>query len=377
MTGAFLPHEGRYLRIYNQAHTLANSGYNVTIIAWDRLCNLPQRINVDGIDIIRIQHRAPRGVGPRNFRNIWKYNRIAQRMLIEARPDCIHCFNIDTIHAGLKAANILKCKTILDMCEPDYYRGFWKGRYNWLLYFIDRYEMKYARPFNHVFVHNEYQVNKYHSANIRNVTRIGSYPNRSSIVSDLKGIADTDNIVIGRLGSIWKNNCIEEFLSAISMLNNNNQRFRIFLAGKVFDNYQMQFNKLKSKYTNILSIQGSYDNSEIGSLYENIDVSIIVYNKRHFGNITPTKLFESFAHGVPVIVNDVGEMAKIVTEGKCGVVVDESDIDSISNGISDICSDRDTYRKMSENCLRLAESTYCWEANSDQFLLEYENVLGE
>jgi len=376
ITGAFLPHEGRYLRVYNQARALVNGGYHVTILAWDRMCKLPPRVNIDGIDVVRIQHRAPRGVGPRNLHNIWVYNNIARGMLIDATPDCIHCFNIDTIHSGLRASRKLHSNTILDLCEPNYYRGFWKRRYNWLLYFIEMYEAKYAISFDHVFVHNQYQMDKLRASNIQNISKIGSDPNRSSVVQSCRDIKNSERVVIGRLGSIWKNNCIEELLRAIHNINSNSELYELYLAGIVFDNYKEQFAAMQKEYHKYLTVHGSYNIKDVGYIYDSIDVSVIIYNKQQFGNITPTKLFESMAHGVPVVVNDVGEMSEIVLNGNCGVVVDESDDDSICDGIKQICHDPDEYREMSENCIRLISSTYCWEVNQDEFLSVYNNIFG-
>ena len=375
MTESFQPHEGRYLRIYNQAHTLVQAGYDVTIIAWDRECVLEQQVEIDGIKIHRIQIPSPTCKGPRNIGNILKYQKQAIEILLNAKPDCIHCYHLDTIRPGLRAAKVLNCPKILDLCEPNYYRGFWKRRYMWLLPVIEYYEKANIAKFDHVFVHNQYQVDKLRQAGAHRLTQVGSYPNRSLIVEQGRNLSP-EKVVIGRLGSIWKNNCIEELLAATENIDSANQHYELFLAGNVFTNYENEYAQLKQRYNDILTNYGSYNIEDISHVYSQIDLSVIIYNKQLFGNITPTKLFESMAHGVPIVANDVGDMSDIIAEGNCGVIVDESDVDSICQGIDEICRDPETYREMSRNCIEMVNSTYCWEANEDKFVSTYNGILG-
>ena len=48
-------------RVYKEALTLVNSGYEVTILAWDREGTHPLREIVDGIKVERIRVRAKYG----------------------------------------------------------------------------------------------------------------------------------------------------------------------------------------------------------------------------------------------------------------------------------------------------------------------------
>ncbi len=104
---SFQPYQGRYLRVYNEAKTLADSGYDVTLLAWDREGDSPEEELRNGIQIKRFHIPAGVGVGPhRNAFNVWKFNRAAFRYLMKHPFDIVHCHNLDAIVMSLVAARL-------------------------------------------------------------------------------------------------------------------------------------------------------------------------------------------------------------------------------------------------------------------------------
>lgn len=376
---SFKPYEGWYRRVYNEATALVEAGYDVTLLAWDRDCRYYEREIIDGIRIRRFQIPAGVNQGPRNGWNHLKFHRALVSYLMHHEFDVVHCFNFDTMPIGLLAAKWRSKKAVLDLCEPDYYRGFWPSRYNWLLHGVDWLEKTLAKRFDHVFVHNTYQIKKFLSYRISRLTQVGSYPNQSMLAPNHdRPLSDT--VVIGRLGTAYANNGFEELVAAFQKLLDRRSKekegcqYKLRLAGHVFDTYRPTFDSLLEPLGKSLEVTGTYDVADLPQLYREIDISILLYGGESFGNVTPTKLFESMACGVPVVANAIGDVAQIITEGNCGVIVDQYDPDSICEGIEKLASNAELRRTMAANALKLAREKYTWEVVLNNFLSAYRGL---
>ncbi len=379
---SFQPYQGRYLRVYNEAKTLADSGYDVTLLAWDREGDSPEEELRNGIQIKRFHIPAGVGVGPhRNAFNVWKFNRAAFRYLMKHPFDIVHCHNLDAIVMSLVAARLRRKKAVLDLCEPEYY-AFWDSKFSWLLPAINELEIQLAKRFDHLFVHNLYQVRKFRSRGIFCLTQVGSYPNRSMIPNKIRKIGPGE-VVIGRIGTIYENTGMEELIEAFGKLlkkqkkDGKRRSCRLFLAGRVYESFRPTFEALVSPLKESVEVYGPFQATDLSRLYEKIDVSVMIYRKtRWFRNITPTKLFDSLANGVPVVANAIGDIPMILKEGRCGVIVDESDLDSICNGIEKLTNNSSLRFEMAENALGLARDKYTWEACEENFLSQYRSLMG-
>lgn len=378
---SFQPYQGRYLRVLNQLRALARTGRRVTLICWDREGTHPEQETVEGVHIHRLRIPAPIGQGPRkNAPNVIRFNRAAYRYLIEQAPRVIHCFNLDGIGAAYRAARRLKTRAVLDLCEPEYY-ALWKGHYRWLLRVVNGIEKFVARRFDRVFVHNRFQVRKFAAYGIEHVTQVGSYPNRCMIPAE-PAQTRPDRFVIGRLGTIYENNGIEELLAAYRLLleravsREGAPGYHLFLAGKVFDTYRPTFETLVEPFGDTITVHGTFHSADMSELYRGLDLSLVLARRtRWFRNITPTKLFDSMANGVPVLASDIGDVRDVIDEADWGIVVDERDPYSICKGIESVAETPDLRGRMAASALKLAHDVYTWEVCEPAFLERYASLL--
>ena len=103
-------------RVYNEALTLAGNGYSITIIAWDRDGNWPEKETKDGIDIIRV---GPRAEGKKHFiRNIRRFWKNAELAAGQLQFDSVHAHDFDTLPPGWLAARLLRRRVVFDGHEP-------------------------------------------------------------------------------------------------------------------------------------------------------------------------------------------------------------------------------------------------------------------
>lgn len=377
---SFQPHEGWYRRAYNEARALIEEGYEVTLLAWDRWCKSPEDEDVDGIRVHRFQIPAAASRGPANAPRHFVFSRAVYRYIRNNGCDVVHAFNVAALPVGLMAARRGRCKCVADICEPDNFKGFWPPRYNWLTSVVARTEKSLASRFDRIFVHNRHQVSAFRNRGIEHVVQVGSYPDRA-LLRNAPRQQNHQRIILGRLGSVYARNGYEELISGYQSFlegrtaSGDDRSYRLRLAGNVFANYQETFESLVKPVAEHVDITGAYDVSELATLYEQIDISLLFYGKGAFGNVTPTKLFESMACGVPVVVSDTGDMPEIVRQADCGVVVDAEDPASICAGIEKITSNPDRISEMSANAIAAARDLYTWEAIKEQFVAPYRALM--
>lgn len=378
---SFHPSQGRYLRVHNQLRALAAAGYDVRILCWDREGRLPEEETRDGFGIRRFRIPAGVGQGPRRSGlAVLRFNRAVYRALMKDPVDVVHCFNLDAAPAAFLAARRRGARAVLDLCEPEYY-GLWKGGSRALLPLINAVERGLSRRFDQVFVHNRYQVRKFEAYGVPHLAQVGSYPNRSMIPKTVSRTAG-DRFVIGRLGTIYEDNGIEEILEAYRLLLQRESarggapRYHLYLAGRVFDRYAPTFARLVEPFREQVTVEGSFDAFDMARLYARLDLSLVLARRTPwFRHITPTKLFDSMACGVPVVGSDIGEVKEILAAAGCGLTVDERSPAAICEAIETIALTPGLRDRMAEAAVRKAHDTYTWEAGEPVFMSNYARVM--
>lgn len=372
---SFLPYQGRYLRVYNEAKTLVEAGMDVTIIAWDRDCRAPKKEVIDGIKVERIWSRAGFQSGPSNIFNIFAFYLRLLPMLLRKEADVIHCFNLDTILPGLFAATLRGKRAILDLCEPSYYTN-WPRRYRPIVDLLQFFERILPKRFDYLLVHSLYQIRKFRRYGVLTLEQIGSYPNRSLILDEVKRKNVTNaTVVIGRIGSIYKNNGIEEMVYAFRRLTSVAPHARLLLAGRVFEEFRETFVHLISTLGDTVEVIGEFSPTDLSELYDKIDISLQLSRRTNwFKDITPTKFFETLARGVPVVTSDIGDLSEIIEEHNCGLIVDETDSESVFLGLKMLVENPSLRFEMASNGLHAIQDKYNWDLMGQKLLGVYESL---
>ena len=369
---SFEPYQGRYLRAYNEARTLIESGHQVTVLGWDRsgkskLCEVR-----DGINIERIHVEAPDSSSIHSLPNFMRFSFKALSHVRSRRFDLIHCHNLQLLPLGILLKKFKRVPLIFDSCEPDYFALYPPNLHGT----AKSLEILLAKQADAVFVHNDYQVKKYRKIGHPLVALIGSYPTKKMILEKPQMPQKKEKMIIGRIGSIYQNNGIEEILAGFRLISKRMENVELFFAGRVFNAYQNQFKQLTNGMEDKIKVFGAFNSGDMPKLYSLIDISIIVYRRSQwFKNITPTKFFDSLAMGVPVIVSDMGGLKDIVENYRCGIVVDERNPEMIAEAIQKMADDPFLRHEMAINGLRAVRNNYNWDKMRQKFLAIYGTLI--
>lgn len=369
---SFEPYQGRYQRVYNEAVALIKNGNRVTVLAWDRSGKSPRVEVRDAIHIQRIRTSAPDSSSLKSLPRFLGFARSAIATLKKMPFDILHCHNLQLLPLGYYLKRTKKVPLIFDSCEPDYfalYPNFLHGGISFL-------EKVMSRQADVIFVHNEYQLQKYCRMGNSRVLLIGSYPTMSMLENTVEKPVNQDKIIIGRIGSIYHDNGIEEILEAFRLLVKRDERVFLFLAGRVFDAYQEEFDRLTAGMEDRVIVHGKFDSSEMASLYSQIDLSIMVYKRSlWFKNITPTKFFDSLAFGVPVIVSDMGGLKEILARYQCGVVVDERNPEAVADAVHEVIENQELRYRMGLTGKQAIKDEFNWERMQKKLIKAYGDLL--
>ncbi len=83
---------------------------------------------------------------------------------------------------------------------------------------------------------------------------------------------------------------------------------------------------------------------------------------------SPTKLFEYLAAGRPVVASRLGQIGRIVEDGRMGRLVPPGDGEAFGAAILELASDPESRAAMGREARRAAETRYTWEANARRAL---------
>jgi len=92
--------------------------------------------------------------------------------------------------------------------------------------------------------------------------------------------------------------------------------------------------------------------------------------------LSPLKLYEIMACGVPAIVTDFPGQSELVTEGRCGLVIPPEDSRALAQAVRSLVLDPEASAQMGYFGRKLAVEYHSWRARAGQTSLVLETVLG-
>lgn len=157
--------------------------------------------------------------------------------------------------------------------------------------------------------------------------------------------------------SPWRG--LEQLISAVPLLP---QEYRLVILGHGAFRATLEDLVRSSGLNDRVTFLTSVPPAELPAWVVGADVGTIPYQRhgRNHEYSTPNKLFEYIHLGVPIVVNDLPEIRRIVNDIGFGIVTDCSDPASIAKAIQELVSDPERYRQMRDRA-RAAAPKYSWE----------------
>ena len=358
-------------RPVKEALSLANNGYKVILLAWDREGGAPKHSFISkNLVIQRFKLRAPYGQNMRTLLGfalfyIWCFiNSVMKHFQV------IHCHDVDTLLCGilLKIPRWSRVKLVYDMHDHPvmFLSKFPKSEI--LINLIFTFTRSY---FDHLVVVNEGFVKYLSRRGFKkgNLTVIMNVP---ETVVGRPQLRENGVFRIFYYGSLSRVRGVHNLINAVSPLSN----VLLLLAGK--GELVSLITKLERTHTNI-SYLGWLSPSELDSFIRasNLILSLSsLYSPNNINHIlaTPEKFFTSLAHGIPVLVSEGTYQATLARRYGCGLIVDMKNISDIREVIEILVKDKELYNRLARNGLKIARERFNWKIMEKRLVSLYESL---
>jgi len=124
------------------------------------------------------------------------------------------------------------------------------------------------------------------------------------------------------------------------------------------------------KINDKVKLVGYLDRETILSYYQNSTLFVLPSHHESFPNV----VLEAMGCGIPTVATDVGDVYKIVKDGKTGFLVPPKDPKAMGQKILELLNDESLRKRMGKASRRLVENEYSWNVVSDKMLDCYRLV---
>jgi len=358
-------------RVYKEAKSLIEEGYEVAVIVWDRRNEYKEKDEVDGIKVIRVHNEGLLKVLPNNlFRNpLWWRNAYKEGLKLYREGfnfSVVHCHNLDTLQAGVWLKKKLGIKLIYDAHElwgyliagnvPQFAvkKAFQMEKE--LIVYVD-----------HIITIDEPFRNYFLSISKKPITIV---MNCKDLIYNSYESPNNDDFTLLYIGGMKKKRFFPQIIDIVGNLDN----VRLILGGKKEDLY-FEMKKYSQKYDNIEFI-GTVSSDQILSLTRKSDATFIIVdpNSIHYQKTLFNKQFEAMVCGRPIIVTKGTYAGKMTEELRCGLTVDYSK-ESVRRAIVKLRDNPKLCEELGRNALKAAKEKYNWENEKIKLLKVYEEIL--
>lgn len=329
------------------------------------------------------------GSGTKLFRKLLLdyllYNIPAALDMRRNKVQICHCNDFDTLPCGvlLKLITLGRAKIVYDSHEdyPLFVEEGYGKLFGKLIGFAEA-------IFTRLFVDRAITVNETIKAKfermgitseaIFNCQDLMEY---DEIVKNITEVANKNDFLISYQGFIRKGWGYEQLIEAADILIHardlSQMKFLIIGDSRPFPDYQRQIEKLVGEkgLAKHFVFTGFIPYGEMMKMLKNSDVGVMPFEiTRENKEVLPNKFFENLAASIPTIASNVPEIAKIITEEKCGLLLNSTQPREIADAIEYLYRNKDIRLEMGHNALTAASEKYNFAKQAEKLLKVYEEI---
>jgi glycosyltransferase involved in cell wall biosynthesis len=363
-------------RVRQEALALVGMGCRVKLLAWDRDLKAPAMECMEGVEVDRVFLRSRHGRGTTQvFFYTWLYLKMLWRGW-RTLFDAVHCHDLDTLPLGFLLGK-LRSKPIVydahesfpDMLEGSVPRVVQQGLVlleNFLIRRIDLLVTVGEKLRRH-FVERGAR----HAVVVANWKRLGDFSRTSEenqAVRRRLGIPEGALAVVC-ITQLLKDRKLEELLEAAEEYPN----VYVIIGGRGVLEQLVVESAARNPRTRFV---GFASGKQIADYTCAADVVYYGFDPQNPNArfSAPNKLYEALVAGRPLITGDFGEIADVVREAKCGIVLPEYSANEIQRAFA-VLALPEQRNCMAENAKRWGATSLNWEKGEERLYLEYSALL--
>jgi glycosyltransferase involved in cell wall biosynthesis len=166
-----------------------------------------------------------------------------------------------------------------------------------------------------------------------------------------------NKLVIGYVGTHGLAHALHTILDAATLLKDDQEAKDVFflLLGDGATKHQLKSEAERRKLVNVCFLD-TVSKDEVVRFWSLIDISVIhLKNDPVFATVIPSKLFESMAMGIPVLLGVAGESARLVEKEQVGLVFDPENASMLADKILLLAADTSLRKILGEHGVRTSK----------------------
>jgi len=364
-------HSPRDKRVFDkEAISLVLAGHAVT-----HLC--PGDATEPGIDrgVKIVTYARPAGIKGRLLQFFRLY-----RMASRENADCYHCNEVDSWFVGVLLKIFRKKRCVFDVHE-HYPSTFAESRFpKWLQPMVAgsvRLVFRVLTPFTDRLilakqtVSDDFHCSESKKVLVRNFTPLAGV----DFAEDRCSILEGETITLVHLGLFNKVRGWPRVLDALNIMRHKNVRLEII--GEFNDGTRGEFESVVRTYKleSRIVVHDWMPFERAFQYLTNAHIGLVVFQPgiRNHVYAMPHKMFDYMAAGLAVICPDFAvEVAPVIQETGCGLLVDTSKSEDLAEKLDDLVSNPDLIHKMGLKGQQAVRDQYNWEVEVGHLVKMYK-----
>jgi glycosyltransferase involved in cell wall biosynthesis len=356
-------------RVEKEARALANAGYPVQVLGWDRTAKLPEFDISTSISIRRLPIRAEFGRGLMNLPQLLRWQVGLFFWLAHHRHDydLIHACDFDTLIPAMLSRLLWQKQVVYDIFDfyADHLRAT-PGIVKNLIRAVDLYLINHADA---VILVDEARLQQIHPAHPKRIAFIYNSPEELAPQPPVGQTDGMGNLTLAYIGLLQVERGLLQLLHVLKQ----HPEWRLDLAG--FGGDEALVLEQAATMPNV-TWHGRVSYARALALSSSADVLLATYdptipNHRYS---SPNKVFEAMMLGKPVIVARGTNMDDIIGKAGCGEIVEYGDELDLEKTLLRLSMQPELRRTEGENGRKAYENTYSWSKMHDRLLDLYEAI---
>lgn len=365
-------------RVRQEALALIRMGCTVRILAWDRDQKASPTEVLEGVHVERVFLASKHGRG--NLQ-VFFYFLLYVKMFWRAFRtsfEVIHCHDLDTLPVGFLLGKVKRTRVVYDAHEsfPDMLQG---SVHPLVLRAVERLEKFLIRRVDLVITVGE-KIRRHFTVNgarrsvvVGNWKRVEEYSRTAeqnlAVRAEL-AIPDSALAVVC-ITNLLRDRKIVELLDAVEA----DPSVYAVLGGK--GDLEPLIRERAARNPRIVYV-GFVNGADIPRYTCAADIVYYGFDPKNpnASFSAPNKLYEALAAGRALITGNFGEIAEVVRNGECGVVLPEYSSATIGEAITTL-KNSELRARFASNARRLGETTMNWTRGEETLFEEYSALLSK
>lgn len=357
-------------RVEKEARCLAESGYSVRVLGWDRSSSLPRKEETKGINVERISIRSgyARGLSNLPALLLWQLGLLLKLIKLRKKYDLIHACDFDTILPALICKKLFNKIVIYDIF--DFYADHLRKTPGWIKKLIRSTDLRAINHADAVILVDDSRFTQIQGACPKQAVIINNSPEDKTIDLESPVVGDNYSLRLAYIGLIQ----VERGLLHVLGILKRHPTWILDIGG--FGGDEVYIKEISGDMSNV-RWHGRISYQKALNLSAGADVLFALYdpdipNHRY---ASPNKIFEAMMLGKPIVVARGTNMDCVVDQAKSGLVVDYGDAFALEEVFTKLEQDHHLRLDLGKNAREAYKKKYSWEIMKVRLLLLYQSLL--